>query len=456
AYKRGNSVYFPDRVVPMLPEELSNGWCSLRPNEERPTLAAHMWIDADGNLLRHKFGRALIKSAARTTYTQIQKARDGDPDELTTPLLDTVIAPLYGAFESLKKSRAHRGVLELDLTERQIILDDDGNVDRVITRDSFDSHKLIEEFMILANVAAAQTLEKAKQPCMYRIHDEPSPEKISALKEFLDSVSIPFTKGQIVRSKHFNQILTRVKGTAESEMVSAVVLRSQARAEYNPDNVGHFGLALDRYCHFTSPIRRYADLLVHRALVRGLKLGEGPLEEDHKPFVEMGEHLSVAERNAAGAERDAVDRFAALYLSEKVGQVMPGRINGVTRFGLFITLDESGADGLVPIRTLPDDYYVHDEHRHTLRGRQNNMEFRLGDTVEVLITEANPISGSTVFQIMEGGKPGKKRTEGKGDHRTAPKRDDKGGRGGFKRKPKKSKGKSRASRRRESQNKNKS
>ncbi|HEY9163964.1 MAG TPA: VacB/RNase II family 3'-5' exoribonuclease, partial [Magnetovibrio sp.] len=404
AYKRGNSVYFPDRVVPMLPEELSNGWCSLRPNEERPTIAAHMWIDADGKLLRHKFVRALIQSAARTTYTQIQKARDGQPDDLTTPLLDTVIAPLYGAYEVLLKARAERGVLELDLPERQIILDDEGNVAKVIERERFDSHKLIEEFMILANVAAAETLEGAKQPCMYRIHDEPSREKIESLGEFLASVSIPFAKGQVVRASHFNQILARVKDTANSHMVSEVVLRSQAQAEYNPDNLGHFGLALRRYCHFTSPIRRYADLLVHRALVRGLKLGEGGLEDDHKDFHEMGEHLSVTERNASGAERDAVDRFTALYLSEKVGAVMKGRINGVTRFGLFVTLDDTGADGLVPIRTLPDDFYIHDEHRHTLCGRSNRLEFRLGEAVEVLIVEADPITGSTVFKMMEGGR----------------------------------------------------
>ncbi len=451
AYKRGNSVYFPDRVVPMLPEDLSNGWCSLRPHEERPTIAAHMWIDADGQLRRHTFVRALIKSAARTTYTQIQRARDGEPDELTTPLLDTVIAPLYGAYETLLAARAKRGVLELDLPERQIVLDDDGNVEKVIERERFDSHKLIEEFMVLANVAAAETLERAKQPCMYRIHDEPSVEKIESLSEFLASVSIPFAKGQVVRANHFNQILNKVKGTPNSEMVSQVVLRSQAQAEYNPANIGHFGLALRRYCHFTSPIRRYADLLVHRALVRGLKLGEGPLEDHHKDFTEMGEHLSITERNASGAERDAVDRFTALYLSEKVGAVLKGRINGVTRFGLFVTLDDTGADGLVPIRTLPDnDFYIHDEHRHTLCGRENRLEYRLGDKVEVLIVDADPITGSTVFHMMEGGRTAKGTPGGPGkkpaEHRGGPKGGAKRGKKPFK-KGGKPKGNSRAARR---------
>ena len=450
AYKRGNSVYFPDRVVPMLPEALSNGWCSLRPYEERPTIAAHMWIDADGQLIRHKFGRALIKSAARTTYTQIQRARDGQPDDLTTPLVDTVIAPLYGAYETLLEARAKRGVLELDLPERQIILADDGSVATVIERERFDAHKLIEEFMVLANVAAAETLERAKQPCMYRIHDEPSVEKIDSLAEFLASVSIPFAKGQVVRASHFNQILNKVKNTPNSQMVSQVVLRSQAQAEYNPSNLGHFGLALRRYCHFTSPIRRYADLLVHRALVKGLKLGDGALEDDHKDFTEMGEHLSTTERNASGAERDAVDRFTALYLSEKIGAVLKGRINGVTRFGLFITLHDTGADGLVPIRTLPDDYYIHDEHKHTLCGRANRLEYRLGDTVDVLIVEADPITGSTVFKMMEGGRTAKGTPGGPGKDTKGHRGSDKGGHKGNKKPFKKSgkpKGKSRAARR---------
>ncbi|MBF0250947.1 MAG: ribonuclease R [Alphaproteobacteria bacterium] len=408
AFVRGNSVYFPDRVVPMLPEELSNGWCSLRPDEDRPCLAAHMWIDTDGKLLRHRFVRGLMRSVARTTYTQIQRARDGQPDELTQPLLDGVIAPLYGAYECLLKAREERGVLELDIAERKILLDDDGNVTGVQERERFDSHKLIEEFMILANVAAAETLEKLHLPCMYRIHDEPALAKLDSLREFLKSVNLPFAKGQVIRASHFNQILAKVKGTPDSHLVSEVVLRSQSQAVYSPENIGHFGLALRRYCHFTSPIRRYADLLVHRALVRGLKLGKGKLEDDHKDFNEVGEHLSVTERNAAHAERDAVDRFAALYLSERVGQAFAGRINGVTRFGLFVTLDGTGADGLVPVRTLGEDYFIHDEHRHALRGRETGYEYRLGDPVEILVSEADPITGSTVFQMLSGGTPGKK------------------------------------------------
>ncbi|HEY9081540.1 ribonuclease R [Magnetovibrio sp.] len=447
AFVRGNSVYFPDRVVPMLPEELSNGWCSLRPDEDHPCLAAHMWIDSEGHLKRHKFVRAMMRSVARTTYTQIENAHDGKPDDLTTPLLEPVIAPLYGAYRTLLKAREQRGVLELDLAERQIVLADDGTVAKVVERERFDSHKLIEEFMVLANVAAAETLERLKQPCMYRIHDEPSLEKLESLREFLEGVNIPFAKGQVVRASHFNQILAKVKDTANSHLVSEVVLRSQAQAVYSPENIGHFGLALRRYCHFTSPIRRYADLLVHRALVRGLKLGEGGLEDDHKDFKDQGEHLSVTERNAAGAERDAVDRFTALYLSDKVGNIFKGRINGVTRFGVFVTLDETGADGLVPIRSLGEDFFVHDEHNHVLWGRETGYEYHLGDKVEVLIVEADPITGSTVFQITQGGRQGKPRPDGrgKGKFAGAPGKGRPVGKANGK--PKKSKGKSRASRR---------
>jgi len=440
AYKRGNSVYFPDRVVPMLPEALSNGWCSLVEGEDRPCIAAHMWIDAGGNLTRHRFVRALMRSRARTTYEQIQEARDGRPNKLTRPLMDGVIAPLYGAYETLLKAREARGVLELDLPEKKIDVDTDGKVTGVSVRPRFDSHKLIEEFMVLANVAAAETLEKMKLPCMYRIHGEPSREKLVSLKDFLDSISIPFSLGQVIRPNHFNVILQRAADTPNSHLVNQVVLRSQSQAEYSPDNIGHFGLALKRYCHFTSPIRRYSDLLVHRALVKGLGAGEGALEDDHKDFVEMGEHISDTERRASGAERDAVDRFAALYLSERIGALFKGRISGVTRFGLFVELNETGADGLVPIRTLNDDYYEHDETRHMLVGKRHGRTYRLGEEVEVMLMEADPITGGTTFEIMNEG-------EIKKSPKPANKKPLKG-KPSNKNQGKKPKGKSRASRRR--------
>ena len=402
AYDRGNSVYFPDRVVPMLPHELSTGWCSLNPKEDRPCLAAHLWIDADGNLTRHRFERALMRSAARLTYDQVQAARDGRPDDVTDVLVKDVIAPLYGAYEALSRNRQGRGVLDLDLPERKVIINDRGTVAEIALRERFDSHRLIEEFMITANVAAAEALEKKSLPCMYRIHDQPSPAKVTALSEAMTTIGFKLAKGQVMQSRNFNQLLAKAKGGPFERMVQELVLRSQAQAEYSPDNIGHFGLALRRYCHFTSPIRRYSDLLVHRALIRGGRMGDGALETDHKDFAEMGQHLSFTERRAASAERAAVDRFTTQFLSDRVGATFLGRINGVTRFGLFITLNDTGADGLIPIRSLPDDYYIHDEAHNRLRGRSNGKTYVLGETVEVRLVEARPLTGGMIFELMDG------------------------------------------------------
>jgi ribonuclease R len=316
-----------------------------------------------------------------------------------------VITPLYGAYQSLLKGRTARDALELEMPERRIDLAPDGTVNGIGVRQRLDSHKLIEEFMITANVAAAETLEKAALPCMYRVHDQPSKEKLEALRNILESVGIRFARGGTPTPKRFNQILKKAAATPHAPMVNVMVLRSQAQAEYAPENVGHFGLALVRYCHFTSPIRRYADLLVHRALIAGGRLGPGGLEKNPGDFVELGEHLSMTERRAASAERDAIDRFIAGFLSDRIDAVFQGRINGVTRFGLFVTLTETGADGLVPIRTLADDYYVHDETRHLLRGRNSGIEYRLGGEVEVRLREANPVTGGMVLELMDSGTP---------------------------------------------------
>jgi ribonuclease R len=415
AYERGNSAYFPDRVVPMLPEALSNGWCSLNPGEERPCMAVHLWIDAAGALRRHRFVRATMRSAARLTYSQVQAARDGEPDTATRPLLESVITPLYGAYETLAGGRRKRGALELDLPERRVVLDEAGDVARVEVRERFDSHRLIEEFMITANVAAAEALEALRQPCMYRVHDAPADDKLESLRTFLDSLGMTLARGQVIKPAHFNRILARAADTPNAHLVNEVVLRSQAQAAYAPGNIGHFGLGLRRYAHFTSPIRRYADLLVHRALIRGAVLGEGGLEGDHRDFAAIGEQLSMTERRAAVAERDAVDRFTAAFLADKVGRTFAGRVNGVTRFGLFVTLDDSGGDGLVPISTLPSDYYDHDDARHCLKGQRTGRIYRLGDRVEVLLTEADPVTGGMILQLMDGGAPAiGRRRSGKG------------------------------------------
>lgn len=403
AFRRGNSCYFPDRVVPMLPEALSNGLCSLRPDEERACLAVHLWIDAQGWLRRHRFVRGLMRSAARLTYEQVQAARDGDPDDLTGLLLTPVLEPLYGAYGALLKARHKRGTLDLDLPERTIRLDEDGDVAGIGARARLDSHRLIEEFMIAANVAAAETLEGKGTPCLFRVHDEPDPARLEALRQYLAPMGYRLAKGQVARPRMFTQILDQAEGKPEAETVSEMVLRSQAQAVYSPDNLGHFGLALPRYAHFTSPIRRYADLTVHRGLIRQLRLGEdGAPDEELARLEAIGEHISFTERRAAQAERDATDRYVAAYLSSRVGEIFSGKIRGVTRFGLFVTLDETGADGLVPIGTLPDDYYDHDEAAHALTGRRWGRVYRLGTRVRVRLTEANPLTGSTLMTLMPG------------------------------------------------------
>jgi ribonuclease R len=433
ARDRGNSCYFPDRVVPMLPEKLSNDLCSLRPHEDRACMAVHMWIDKNGELKRHKFVRGLMRSAARLIYEQAQAARDGQPDEVTGPLLEPVIAPLYGAYEALLRGRAARGTLELEIPERQVILGEDGHIERIVPRQRLDSHKLIEEFMILANVAAAEALEAKKRPAMYRIHEPPPMDKLEALRQALDGLGYKLAKGEAVRPRHFTGILAKVEGTDKEELVSTLILRSQSQAKYSPENPGHFGLALRRYCHFTSPIRRYADLLVHRSLIAGYRLGDGGLSEDEAgKFDEIGEHISATERRAIVAERDAMDRYTTAFLAERVGATFTAHVSGVTRFGLFVTLDETGADGLIPISTLADDYFVHDEVNHALVGERTGMTFTLSDPVVVELSEADTVTGGMVFTIIEGGKEGRPVKKGRG----APRRDGprRGPRGG-KRKP---------------------
>lgn len=399
AYERGNSVYFPDRVLPMLPEALSQHLCSLKPGEDRPCLAAHLWINKSGRLLRHRFSRGVMRSIARLTYEQVQAAHDGDPGEAARPLLESVIAPVFGAYQALKIGREKRGALELDLPERQVLLAEDGTVADVRRRARLDAHKLIEEFMIAANVAAAETLSSRRQPALYRVHDAPAPEQLGALRRFLATLDLALPSGGAVRPSHFNRVLEAVVGTPFSSVVNQIVLRSQAQAEYSRSNIGHFGLGLSRYCHFTSPIRRYADLMVHRALIRTLKLGAGGDEDEARDVDEAGAHVSATERRAQAAERDTLDRYTAAFLGPRVGEVFAGTISGVTRFGLFVSLDETGGDGLIPMRSLPHDRYVHDEEVHALTGRSKGLAFRLGDALAIVLREANPLSGGMIFGL---------------------------------------------------------
>ena len=405
ARERGNSVYFPDRVVPMLPEALSNELCSLKPNVDRACLAMHLWIDAKGRLTRHQVVRGLMRSTARLTYEQVQAAMDGRADALTDPLLEPVLKPLYAAYAVLEQDRAARGTLDLDLPEWKVNIASDGRVASITRRDRLTSHKLIEEFMIAANVAAAEALEAARQPCMYRVHDVPDPAKLEALGGFLENLGIPGVKlarGQTVRPANFNRILGAVIDRPESALINEMVLRSQAQATYAPANIGHFGLALMRYAHFTSPIRRYADLVVHRALVSSLKLAVGGLPSvTQEEFEELGDHLSKTERRAGAAERTATDRYMVAHMADRVGASFTARVNGVTRFGLFVTLKENGADGLIPIGTLPMDYYHHDAQTHRLTGQRHGRVFTIGDTLEVRLEEANPVAGGLRFALID-------------------------------------------------------
>ncbi|HTI85353.1 MAG TPA: ribonuclease R [Alphaproteobacteria bacterium] len=401
AYERGNSVYMPDRVVPMLPERLSNDLCSLRPDEDRPVLAAHMWIDAHGNMRRHHFVRAMIRSQARLTYEQAQAIHDGSHTAAEPPVTAMVRGPLYGAFAALSEAREKRGTLDLDLPEYTVVFGAGGEIDRIARRNRLASHRLIEEFMILANVAAAETLEKHRFPCMYRVHDRPDEAKVEALRQYLDTLGIKLAKGQVLRSATFANILERVKDMPFATEVNELVLRTQSQAIYSPENIGHFGLALRRYAHFTSPIRRYSDLLVHRALIGALDLGDGGIDRAAgESFVRAGEHISGTERRAVAAEREAMERYLTLFLADKVGARFAGRVSGVTRFGLFVALDEIGAQGLIPVSTLGTERFRHDERRHVLEGLRTGTLYRLGQRVEVVVREASPVTGGLVLGLV--------------------------------------------------------
>jgi len=404
AYERGNSVYFPDRVVPMLPEALSNELCSLKPNVDRACMAAHLWLDPQGELTRWQFVRGVMRSQARLTYEQVQRAFDGKPDDVTGPLLDKSIHPLYAAYHCLASARVKRGTLELELPERKVEIEN-GKVKAIKIRARLDSHKLIEEFMITANVAAAAQLEGKGGICIYRVHDRPTEMKLEGLRDFLDSLGISLVPGKQLHSRFLTQILETHAGGPHAEVINEMMLRTQAQAIYSQQNIGHFGLALAKYAHFTSPIRRYADLVVHRGLIRTCKLGEDGLAEAEVARLDkIAEHISTTERRAAAAERDATDRFTTLYMADKVEAVFPARISGVARFGLFARLNETGADGIIPIHALPQDYYQFDEKRQAFVGRRTHRTYRLAQPVVVRLEQADKLTGSMSFSIVEDGK----------------------------------------------------
>jgi ribonuclease R len=398
---RGNSVYFPDRVVPMLPERISNDLCSLREGEERACLAVRIVIDASGTKRRHTFMRATMRSAAKLSYQEAQAAIDGKPSDKAGPLLAPVLRPLWAAYDALKRARDRRGPLDLDLPERKIQLDAQGRVARVVIPERLDAHRLIEEFMIQANVAAAEALEARKGAVVYRVHDRPSKEKLKALRDFLDTLGLALPPEGQLKPAAFNRILAQAKAMPVPELVNEVVLRSQAQAEYTPENIGHFGLNLSRYAHFTSPIRRYADLLVHRALIAALKLGDDGLDAETIPrLADIARAISEAERRAMAAERETIDRMISAHLADRVGATFPARIGGVTRSGLFVRLAESGADGFVPISSLGAEFFHHVEEAHALVGSRSGTGYQLGDEVEVRLVEAIPTAGALRFEMV--------------------------------------------------------
>ena len=420
ARARGNSVYFPDRVVPMLPEELSADICSLKEGQVRAAMACHMKIAKDGSLKSWRFTRAKICVAANIAYEDAQAAIDAageEKAEVSSPtcsmpeiegavppeLVRTALQPLWGAWRALLAARNKREPLELDIPERRVMLDEKGRITSIAPRDRLDAHRLVEDFMIAANVAAARALEAKKAPVMYRVHEAPGREKLVALKDYLATFDLEFALGQVIRPATFNAIIERFGEREGRREVMEQLLRTQMQARYSIERLGHFGLSLATYAHFTSPIRRYADLVVHRALTRYYRLGDGGLTDHEAEAMEVtGELISMLERRAMEAERDTVDRYVAAFLADQVGQLVECRITGVQPFGFFATVEDLGGDGLVLAQTLGQEYFRYDEAARQLVGDETGETYRVGQRLTLRLADANPVSGSLRFELPEG------------------------------------------------------
>ncbi len=399
---RGNSTYFADRVVPMLPDRLSSDLCSLREGVRRPCIAVELKLDSQGNKLAHRFTRAMIKSIASLSYGEVQAARDGMPNDRCADLTDGVIHPLFDAYLALKRARDRRQPLDLELPERVISLSDEGRVVSVGLKDRLDSHRLIEEFMVLANVAAAEELFARKRLFLYRVHEEPAPERLDALREVVHASGFTLAKGQVLRTSHLNSLLAQAESSEFDELINLSTLRAMRQAHYHPENGGHFGLALCRYAHFTSPIRRYADLIVHRALISAHGWGDDGLSPDDMERLEAtARHISETERRSMAAERETNDRYLAAYLSDRVGVEFAGRITGVQRFGVFVRLDGTGADGIVSVRSIGHEYFFHDRRTQSLIGEESGLELSIGQAVRVRLRETVPVTGGLMLELLE-------------------------------------------------------
>ena len=406
AYRRGNSTYFPDRVSPMLPEHLSADVCSLKEGELRETFAVEMFFNSSGVKTKHRFIRGKMRSAAKLSYRQAQDAIDGRPDDKTGPLLESVLKPLWDSYWTVDKARKNRAPLDLDLPERRVRIGPDGKIASITLRERFDAHRLIEEFMIQANVCAAETLEDKRSPLVYRVHEEPSEEKVNSLSNFLPTIGLKWTKGEKITGSRFNKLLADVKASENEHLVNEMVLRTQAQARYAHENLGHFGLNLLKYAHFTSPIRRYSDLIVHRALIRALGLGpDGMTDQDRVRLEEMAEHVTMTERRSMAAEREATDRYLAIFMADRIGAVFDARIAGVTRAGLFVRLAENGADGFIPAARLSDEYWVHDDAHAALVAQRSGQRYEMGMNVQVKLMEATPLTGGLLFSMQSPPRP---------------------------------------------------
>jgi len=386
--ERGNSVYFPHRVVPMLPESISNGLCSLNPELERLCMVCEMEIDSLGSLLEYKFYSAVMLSHARLTYTEVNEMLENKVSKLRKKYkkIENNIDFLYGLYQTLRISRQKRGVMDFDRIESQILFDDQGKIENIVARKRNDAHRLIEECMLMANQAAAKYLQKENEDFLYRVHPKPTPEKVEITRQFLTAIDLRLDGGLEPESSDFAKLLKNASGREDENIIKTVVLRTMKQATYTPNNEGHFGLAFEDYAHFTSPIRRYPDLLVHRAIKRALS---NKHRERSNKMVELGAHLSMTERRADDASRDVEQWLKCEYMRDKVGESFNGVISGVAGFGLFVELTEIFVEGLISVRDLKEDYFIYDDVHHQLKGQRGGRIYRLGDLIKVKVASVN-------------------------------------------------------------------
>lgn len=399
AYKRGNSVYFPGRVVPMLPEALSNNLCSLNPKVDRLVMACEMTIHESGRIMDYEFSEAVIHSHARLTYTQVHTMIEKKDRKMRAQFNDQVphLEHLYDLFHVLHKARSERGAIDFDMPETKIVFGKDRKIEKIVPYERFDSHRVIEECMLCANICAARFLEKKKQSGLYRVHEGPTEEKLADLRRFLQEMGLKMPGHRDPVPGDYAHILRATEDRPDSQMIQTVLLRSMSQAVYSPDNKGHFGLAYEAYAHFTSPIRRYPDLMVHRGIKEALNKKRSLMDESS--YVRAGEHCSMTERRADDATRAASDWLKCEFMMDKVGQEFAGAISGVTSFGIFVELADVYVEGLVHISTLPEDYYQFDAIKHTLMGERTNRRFRLGEPIKIQVARVDLDQGEIDFVL---------------------------------------------------------